>query len=409
MVKLHAEALGFLRVLAVALSVRIVGAWLLGEGAAFGPDGTGAEAAVVLGGHPYPLHIEWLRLMAADARALSMLTSSVSCALLWLWGRRVGLGGAGGWLAVSLPLSVFPGVLAAGDAPALMLVLLGAVMSTVGGAVTVVGGVVALLSVAVKPIALPALVLLLVHPLSLVGSASALLVMRSFVRPLWAPMPSGGLLGTWWVASDGAPPEMWLSWFGAGLMRIVGAPAWGLTWVFALGAAAVLFSRVSPRLRVTGLAAALMAVFIGSLFGSRMELRYLSAAFIAALPFAGLVLKSPRVTAVAVLIGLWPTVALMTQLGAERASRDASAWVPSVPVVSVPSVDAGPIFNSCSTDDATRLRNLAIQLAEVAPKGSTIITDALPDGREGELFWPLRALRPDLKVQPRYEGSEVDP
>ena len=212
MVALHSSIVGFLRVVIAALCVRMLGAWVLGEGAVFGPDGTGAEAAVVLGGHPYPLHILLLEIFGGDARALSMGSSSLTCGLLWLWGRRMGLGGAGGWLAVTLPLSVFPGVLAAGDAPALAVVVLGAVLTTLGGPWVIVGGAVAAVSVGIKPIALAGLLLLVARPASMVGAGAILVLLRSFLRPLWAPMPSGGLLGTWWVASDGAPPTLWLSW-----------------------------------------------------------------------------------------------------------------------------------------------------------------------------------------------------
>ena len=103
MVAPHSSIVGFLRVVIAALCVRMLGAWVLGEGAVFGPDGTGAEAAVVLGGHPYPLHILLLEISGGDARALSMGSSSLTCGLLWLWGRRMGLGGAGGAVLVSNP------------------------------------------------------------------------------------------------------------------------------------------------------------------------------------------------------------------------------------------------------------------------------------------------------------------
>ena len=52
----------------LALSARLVGAWLLGEGAPFGPDGTGLEAAVVLGGHRYPAHVAAVGLVLRVAR-----------------------------------------------------------------------------------------------------------------------------------------------------------------------------------------------------------------------------------------------------------------------------------------------------------------------------------------------------
>ena len=72
-------------------------------------------------------------------------------------------------------------------------------------------------------------------------------------------------------------------------------------------------------------------------------------------------------------------------------------------------VEADAIFQTCSTEDATRLRELAKQLAEVAPPGSTIITEPRPDGREGELFWPLKVLRPDLKVSTTGGATAADP
>ncbi len=83
-----------------SLMVRVVGAALLGEGAPFGPDGTGAEAAVVLGGHPYPLHIALMRVTGLGALDLSMASSTLACVLLWWWGQRVGLTG---WLGTGWP------------------------------------------------------------------------------------------------------------------------------------------------------------------------------------------------------------------------------------------------------------------------------------------------------------------
>jgi hypothetical protein len=399
--EINEEVRRCLRVILVALCVRIVGAWMLGEGAPFGPDGTGAEAAVHLGGHPYPLHIVGLQAIGGDARALSMLCGSLNCGLLWFWGRRVGLGGAGGWLAASFPLAVLPGVLAAGDAPALTLVLLGAVLSTFGGASSVLGGVIAAASVAVKPIALPAMVLLLANPISLVGTGGGLLLFRAYIRPLWAPMPDGGLLGSWWVSTEGALPELWVAWLSEGLWQLVDAQSWSLCSLFFLACLASLLGVREPKLRIAGIATLGAAVAVAALFGNRLELRYLSAVFVAALPFVGLMLQQDRWVALVTIMGLWPSAAVLSQLGAERAALDPQALVPDLPVIGIPVVEVRPIFDSCSTKGATRLRNLAYQLAEVAPPGSTIVTDALPDGREGELIWPLRVMRPDLKVSVR--------
>jgi hypothetical protein len=390
-----------LMVLIAALCVRMVGAIILGEGAPFGPDGTGAQAAVFLGGHPYPLHTEFLRPFGADARALSMFCGALNCVLLWHWGRAVGLGGAGGWLAVTMPLSVLPGVLASGDAPALTVALAGVLLSTRGGLIKVIGGAVAACSVAVKPIALPALVLLAVHPMSLLGATGTLIALRSFVQPLWAPMASGGILGTWWISTDGTPPELWMSWWAEGAMRLASTEFWGLVPILLIAALTGLFGATTHRLRRASLGPLAAATVIAALFGGRLELRYLSAAFVVALPFLSPLLSRGRSLLVLTLLALWPTAAVITQLAAERAEQDPQAILPTIPTVHWPEVDAGPLFAACSTEGATRLRNLAFQLAEVAPEGSTIITSPRPDGREGELFWPLRVLRPDLKVAVR--------
>ncbi|MAY80088.1 MAG: hypothetical protein CL930_04800 [Deltaproteobacteria bacterium] len=384
----------------VALLVRTAGGWLLGEGAVFGPDGTGAEAAVYLGGHPYPLHIAMLRMFGGDAQNLSVLAGSFNCVLLWFWGRRVGLGGAGGWLAAAFPLSVLPGTLAAGDAPALSVVLLGAVLATYPGIFRVLGGALAGICVMVKPIALPALVLLIARPMSLLGAAGSLMTFNQFIRPIWAPMPDGGILGTWWVSSQGQPPDNLLVWFVDGVSHLVHAELWALLWV--LPFAMLCFFRVSDhRIRVASIGPLFAATVVAALFGDRLELRYLSSAVVVALPFLGAVFTRSLVLWGTTVALIWPTAALMTQIAHMRMAMDPDALIPDVPMVSHPSVDARIIFDACSTEGATRLRQMAFQLAETAPQGVTIVTDARPDGREGELFWPLMVLRPDLKVQVR--------
>ena len=130
---------------------------------------------------------------------------------------------------------------------------------------------------------------------------------------------------------------------------------------------------------------------------------------VAALPFLGVILRDPRLVGLCCGAMTWASVALLTQVGASRAALDSHAHVPSVPILKWPAVEADAIFQTCSTEDATRLRELAKQLAEVAPPGSTIITDPRPDGREGELFWPLKVLRPDLKVSTTGGATAVDP
>jgi len=385
----------------LALSVRVLGAALLGEGAPFGPDGTGAEAAVVLGGHPYPLHIVMMRVSGWGALELSMVTSTLSCVMLWLWGHRVGLGGAGGWIAATAPLAVFPGVLSAGDAPAVAVALGGALIATFGKRWEIVGGALAATCVAVKPIALPCLVMLLARPGSLFGAVGGLALLRSFLRPLWSPMPSGGLLGTWWVSSEGTLPSDWIGWLVGGSEQLLMADSWGMLWVFPLALLVSLRGPIDRHLQWVAWGCFGMALAVGCFFGGRVELRYFSPAFLAALPFLGLLLKRSHVRTLACALALWPTLALLTQVGALRAKIDPEAVVPRAWVVSQPSVEARAIFDTCSTEGATHLRNMAWQLSTVAPEGSTVVTDARPDGREGELFWPLLVLRPDLKVQVR--------
>jgi hypothetical protein len=395
------EIQGALRVLVFALLVRVGGAWVLGEGAPFGPDGTGAEAAVHLGGHPYPLHIALLHLTGGSARALSMAAGAISAALLWSWGRRLGLGGVGGWLAAAAPITVLPGVLAGGDAPALAVVLAGAWVTTLGGPWVILGGALAAASVAVKPIALPAMVLLLARPRSLVGAVPVLLLLHGFTRPLWQPVPDAGLLGTWWISSGGAPPAGWLGWAWGGIRSLLSAPIWSCVVLLALVLVGSWQRRTDRRLLAVGLGAIAAAWCTAALFGGRMEARYLAAAIWAGLPLAGAVLADRRLV-VGILTGLliWPTAGLLTQLGAYRQVQDPLARIPAVPVVWFPA-DPRPLFDACSTAEATRMRLLAFQIAEVAPTGATITTPARSDGREGELLWPLQVLRPDLKVQSR--------
>jgi len=394
------ELLGALRVLIFALVVRVAGCWVLGEGAPFGPDGTGAEAAFYLGGHPYPLHIALLHLTGGSAQALSMAAGALGAAILWSWGRRVGIGGVGGWLAAAAPVTVLPGVLAGGDAPALLLVLAGAWISTVGGPWLFIGGALAAVSVAVKPIALPALVLLLARPRSFLAVVPMLLLLHGFTRPFWAPMPDSGILGTWWIASEGAPPTEFLIWVWGGITALLSAPGWACLWLLALTLVGTWIHRSDRRLVAAGLGAVLGAIFVAALFGERMEARYLSASVWAGLPLAGAVLAHRNVLVVGLItVLLWPTAGLLTQVAQYRQEQDTMAQVPEVRVVWFPA-DPRPVFDACSTPGATRMRFLAHQIAEFAPVGATVTTPSRPDGREGELFWPLQVLRPDVRVQP---------
>lgn len=390
--------------LSAALGLRIAGAWTLGEGAPFGPDGTGAEAAVHLGGHLYPLHISLIGLVG-DGRTLSIIAGTLTCGLLWLYGRRLGLGSAGGWLAVALPLAVYPSCLTAGDAPALLLVVAGATLATLGRGAAVVGGALALAAVAVKPVVLPALVLLLPTPLAFVGVALGLPAALRWLKPLVDPKVDGGMLGTWWQAGGGQPPasagELGAQLLG-GLKALIAAPLWALVplaLIAILGAAWPWAARreaaePSPLVRTSALASLVGLLAVATLFGDRLAPRYLMAPVVALLPWAGAAL--PRWSASVLLI---PTAALLTQVAAYRAQADPTARVPKLPVMPHPPVAAGPLFDESSTEDATALRAQATELARSLPAGATVTVERRPHGREGELVWPLRVARPDINFE----------
>jgi len=390
---------------ALALGVRLVAATALGRGAPFGPDGTGAEAAVVLGGHLYGLHV-WLIRLFGSARALSIAAGVASCLLLWGIGRRTGLGGGGGWLAATLPLAVYTSVLSAGDAPALALVLVGVWLACRGRLGGIVGGGAAAASVAIKPVALPAALLLLAWPWAAAGFGGALVPLSRWLQPLLAPRPHSGLLGSWWQASGGAPPTDpagWLDLVDNGGRALLGAPAWTLAPLLVLGVA-VAFLPGQRRARLAAIAPLLAGLAIAAAFGERLEPRYLASAVVIALPFVGRML--PRgLLPVAVVALLWPTAAVITQVAAERGQRDPLAGVAPWPVVELPAVDAAALFDESSTDGATALRNMAFELAGSLPPGGTVTVRRRPHGREGELVWPLLTLRPDVRVE-RVDGDD---
>jgi hypothetical protein len=400
--------------LAFALLLRVGAAWILGEGAPFGPDGTGVEAAVHLGGHLYPLHPPLIQI-AGSARNLSIISGSLACIWLLLLAWRLELGRGAGWALACFPNGVYTSALSAGDSPALSWTLLGILLSTgrhwgLGFA----GGLFAATGMLVKPIALPALVLLAHRRIAMLGGILGLIVWGNWLQPLWRPRPAGGLLGTWWLARGGHPPNGpgdLISLAQGGISTIAdallggssGTPevVWGL-WVVPLAAlGATLRGRrdlPDPTLerRLLVLPALGGLWFVAALFGDRVEGRYLLPSLIALLPFAMRVVP-PGVEAVA----LWPAAALLTQVAAYRAVADPHAEVPGLPVVEVPQVDARTLFDEASTEDATGLREEAARLAESLPFGATHTVERRAHGREGELVWPLRVARPDVVVRTR--------
>ncbi|MCK6502416.1 hypothetical protein L6R53_03305 [Myxococcota bacterium] len=386
--------------LLASLGLRLLAAWALGEGAPFGPDGTGVQAAVHLPGHAYPGHVLLVRLLD-QARTVSLLSGALTSALLWAWGRRLGLGGAGGWLHATLPVAVLTGALAGGDAPALCVVAAGALLATAPGWVLpALGGALAVASLTVKPSAAPALVLLLATPRALLGAGLALPLVAPWLSPLLRPMPGGGLLGTWWLASGGRPPASLAdgaAWLLGGARALLAAPAWASAWLLPLALAAW------PRLRLVAPGPLLAGLAVACLLGERLEPRYLQAAVVAALPLIGARLPGRRAWLALLFLPL--SAALVGQLAAERARRDPEARVPALPVLPWPQVGAAALFEQCSTDGATALRRVAGELAATLPPGATVQVVRRRDGREGELTWPLRVARPDVVIVPVPEGT----
>lgn len=397
-IRLGVEALALLL---VAGALRGAAAWALGGGAPFGPDGTGLDAAIHLEGHLYPLHVAMLRLLG-DVRLLSLLSGTASCLLLWGFGRSLGLGGGGGWLLAFLPLGVYTSALSAGDAPALAVVLLGVSLTRRGGGMAVLGGALAISAVAVKPIALPALALLAARPLGLVGVLFGFPFALRWLDPLISPRPRSGLLGSWWVSSNGDPPHSlsgWVDFFHDGALALLHAPLWTGAALAGLALLGALWPRAADRPPSTALRIAVMGPLIGilmvaALFGERLEARYLLPSVVALLPWAGALL--PR--GVEALL-LWPTAALVTQVAAERADQDPLSQPPAPFVVPIPVVDCRPLFEEASTRGATELRQEAEALALSLPQGAVYRVARRGQGREGELVWPLRVLRPDLTIE----------
>lgn len=386
---------------AFAAVLRVGAAWGLGDGAPFGPDGTGVEAAVHLGGHLYPLHVELIR-WVGSARTVSVVAGTLTVPLLYLVGHRSRLTGAGAWLAAALPLAVYTSALSAGDAPALFVVVLGAWLATYGRIGAVLGGGLAMASVAVKPIAAPALALLLLQPLALVGAAATLPFTADWLRPLWAPRDRSGLLGSWWPELGNAvpadPPDL-AHLLSSGAGHLMSQELWVGVGLAAVALVGALFppprgaADVGTFNRLAVLPFALLLLGIAGAFGDRVSPRYFAAVLVPMTLWAGLLV--PRPVALTLVL---PTLALISQVGLYRQDMDRGAQVPPLPLLDLPPVDARELFDESSTRDATRMREEAAELARDLPQGATLRVSRRPHGREGELVWPLRVARPDVRI-----------
>ncbi len=397
-----AHAVELLAVTGAAAAIRVAAAWALGEGAPFGPDGTGAEAAVHLGGHLYPLHIELIR-YAGDARTASLVTGTLSVTLLWLIGHRTRIGGAGAWLAAFLPLSVYPSALSAGDAPALFVVLLGVFLATFGRVGEVIGGALAMASVMVKPIALPAMALFFLRPLGFLGAALTLPWVGPTLKPLWAPKARSGILGNWWPELGGnlpLDPADFAYVVQIGVQQYIDQELWVGTLLVPLAAMGALFPHRegAPEIGTLPRASVIPMLFVGIVvagaFGDILSPRYLAAAIVPLLLWLGILVPRPLA-----FVLLLPTWAVISQVADYRKERDPLAVIPTNPIViDIPQVDARALFEESSTQDATAMRQEAARLAATLPKNGSVRIERRAHGREGELTWPLKVARPDVNI-----------
>ncbi|MCB9761869.1 MAG: hypothetical protein H6739_18715 [Alphaproteobacteria bacterium] len=388
----------------VALAVRALAVWWLGPGP-FGPDGAGAAAAVALGGHPYPVH-PLLIGITGGPRALSVLGGTLAAVAVAGMARALGGSPWAGLVAATAPLLVHASALAGGDAAATGLAALGVALAWRRW--PLLGGALAGLALAVKPIAAPLWAGLVWAswtegaPRFASGRALGAAVVATLPFPgLWDPLvrprPGGGLLGSWWRSTGGAPPapETVVDMLQGGLGALADLPLWTGLHLLALAA---LFSRR------WGLLALALAAVAGPalLLGEQLRPRYLGPASVLLVTLAGLGRGAPALAGLL----LWPAFAFISQLGALRAQEEQLPARPTLPwpdgiAVTSAYLDAGV----CG---ATSLRALAGTLAEQVPDGGTVWVVRLRDGREGELTWPLQAARPDLRVEVLDGGRCAD-
>ena len=396
------ERLGLVALVAVV--VRALAAWWIGPGP-FGPDGSGALAAVELGGHPYPLHPLLIGLVGGP-RLLSVLMGSLTAVCGALLGRQLGLGILGPGLAVAAaPLMLYPSALAGGDAAALGVAAVSLVLARRH---PLAAGLAFAASLMVKPVTFPLILVLAArHPLALVTALPALAA--PVLAPLVQPKPAAGLLGSWWLANNGAPamPDVVL-----GLKRMWAVPFWTghpVLGGLAAGCAAWALKDRAWRPAAVLLAGAAGLLAVLSIVGDAARPRYIAAA---SFPLAVLAGGAVRRVPWAALGLLWPAFGVVSAVAGVRAMEEA---LPSKPLVPFPQVDATQEYLDSGVCGAGELRALATELAETLPRGAQVSVMKLRDGRDGELRWPLLATRPDLDLrqvhadQPDAAGVYVRP
>ncbi len=442
--------------LAVGAVVRFGVLWGVDLRGAFGPDAPGAAAAAFSGpfSHPYPLHPLLIRVFALPsgdgvqgALLLSVAAGLATVGAAWLIGRVLTDGRDGrstALLAAAAPLLVHSSLLRGGDALAIALVTWGVALGFQGahalaGARTrssrwpqvalVAAGLLCGLSAAAKPIALPATALLLAAPLMggrrclpwlggglIVGFAVAL----PFLGPLLRPAPAMGLLGSWWLPGPPSAGELpaWL-WAGA---RQLGTVAQAESWsqLGPLALLAVLGCVVAAPRR--GFRVGLLILSAGGLLllaamlGTRLQARYLAAASFGWLILAGIaltpaalrrpsgavphswrrVLLGPLPLSFVATLFIMANLTLWDGLALLRAQEEGAA--PPEGLFAGWAGDWRPTeaYADSSLCGALELERVAAGLVQRAPRGGTVVTLPLRDGRAWHLLGPLAAARPDL-------------
>lgn len=330
--------------------------------------------------------------------------TAVACAKL---GQR--LGGnpwTCGLMGACAPLLVLPASMAGGDAPAIAFAASGVALAW--WQKPFAGGLIAGLSLGVKAIALPILLLLplsllwseqrLRHGIRLVaGLIGPLLLFSTALNPLLSPRPHSGILGSWWLASEGIPPTI------TELPHLALSGLWNITWMPAwtghplLGLLA-LWACIQARdtktwivLMVSGLGLFLTAL----LLGDQLRYRYLGPASVGITVIAGMGLSRVRWLP---WVFLWPCLAFASQLGQLRSLEEGLNPRPTLPFLA--SIDVEPTFEEGAICGGDSLRDFAVKLADDLPQGAEVAALRLRDGRENELFWRLKILREDLILTP---------
>ena len=394
----------YLFLLVFAVAVRAFAATLIGP-EPFGPDAPGVDAAVVLGGHPYPVHPALVKLLGGMRPTSVLLGAMAVLGCARLSERLDGSPWSGGLLAACAPLFVFTGAMDGGDAPALGLCALG--LAFAYSDKPLVGGLLCALSLAVKPIVAPALVPVLLAPLFSKSPARHMAMLATglclgiapfheVLDPLVSPKPRAGVLGSWFLATGGEFPSLGElpALMATSIQVHIDLPTWiGHPLLGALAGIGALLPGPRRRERIALFALAGFTMLLTTaLLGEATRPRWLAAASFALVALGGVALRRVPYLALAF---LWPALAAVDQLATLRSLEDPGT-ASGIGIGWPGRIDTIGQFRDSSICHASELRAL---VDELEGHQGTLHVLQLRDGREGELVWPLQARRPDLDIR----------